>query len=101
MRRLARIGDGWIPLFAPDDAGRAEVEKLRRYAREAGRDPDSIGLESWITIAGKTPETWRAEAQAWKALGATHLSVGTSGGSLKTPQEHIDTIRRFKEISDQ
>ena len=55
----------------------AEIEKMRRYAREAGRDPVSIGIESWITIASKTPDSWREEAQAWKALGVTHLSVNT------------------------
>ncbi len=82
VRRLARLGDGWIPLFAPDDAGRTEIEKMRCYAREAGRDPVSIGIESWITIASKTPDSWREEAQAWKALGATHLSVKWSTVSV-------------------
>jgi alkanesulfonate monooxygenase SsuD/methylene tetrahydromethanopterin reductase-like flavin-dependent oxidoreductase (luciferase family) len=98
VHRLVRLGDGWIPLFAPDDAGRAEIEKMRRYAREAGRNPASIGLESWITIAGKTPETWRAEAQAWKALGATHLSVNTMRAGLDSPEAHIEAIGRFREI---
>ncbi len=97
VRRLARLGDGWIPLFAPDEAGRAEIEKMHRYAREAGRDPESIGLESWITIAGKTLDTWRAEAQAWKALGATHLSVNTMRAGLASPEAHIDAIGRFME----
>jgi probable F420-dependent oxidoreductase len=97
VQRLARLGDGWIPLFAPDDAGRAEIEKMRRYAREAGRDPVSIGVESWITIASKTPDSWREEAQAWKALGATHLSVNTMRAGLGSPEAHIEAIGRFME----
>ena len=39
LRRAAKIGDGWMPVIPPDDHARAEVEKLRGYAREAGRDP--------------------------------------------------------------
>ncbi|MGH6954550.1 MAG: LLM class F420-dependent oxidoreductase, partial [Alphaproteobacteria bacterium] len=100
LRRVARMGDGWIPLFAPDDAGRAEVEKMRGYARAAGRDSSTIGLESWVTIADKPPATWLDEARAWRALGATHLSVNTMRAGLVTPRAHIDAIRRFKEAMD-
>ena len=97
IRRAARLGDGWIPLFKPDDAGRAEIEKLRRYAREAGRDPADIGIESWITISDRGPEAWREDALAWQALGATHISVNTMASGLGSPDAHIDAIRRFRD----
>ena len=29
-RRRARLGDGWLPLFAPDEAGHKEIEKMPR-----------------------------------------------------------------------
>ena len=99
VRRLARLGDGWIPLFAPDEAGQAEIEKMHRYAREAGRAPETIGIESWITIAGKAPDTWRSEAEAWKGIGATHLSVNTMRAGLDSPEAHIEAIGRFMEMA--
>ena len=97
LRRTARLADGWIPLFAPDEAGRAEIEKLHGYAREAGRDPDEIGIESWVTIADHPPEWWATRAAAWKDLGATHISVNTMTAGFTSTDEHIDAIRRFKE----
>ena len=49
-------------------------------------------------MAGKGPEDWVTEVKAWEGLGATHLSLGTSGAGLKSPDSHIDAIRRFKEV---
>ena len=43
------------------------------------------------------PESWREEAQAWKALGATHLSVNTMRAGLDSPEAHIEAIGRFME----
>src|SRR5205814_122030 len=46
LRRIAKWGDGWIMLAHPlGAAANAEFEKLRGYAKDAGRDPRSIGLE--------------------------------------------------------
>ena len=50
LRRLARLGDGWFPLMGPDDTCRAAIDKIGSYAREAGRDPKSIGIEGRVMI---------------------------------------------------
>ncbi len=100
LRRFARLGDGWFPLFAPDEAGAAELEKFRGYVRDAGRDPGDVGIESWLDIAGKTPDQWRAQAEAWKALGATHYSVNTMGAGIASPRAHIETIERIRDALD-
>ena len=97
LRRTARIGDGWFPLFAPDDEGAAEVEKFRGYIREAGRDPAEVGIETWLDVLDKTPEQWRSHAAGWKKLGATHYSVNTMNSGLATPQAHIESIARIKD----
>ena len=96
LRRTARLGDGWFPLLAPDAEGAAEVEKFRSYVREAGRDPAEVGIETWLNMEDKTPEQWRAEAQGWKKLGATHFSVNTMNSGLASPQAHIEAIGRIK-----
>ena len=97
LRRVARIGDGWFPLFQPDAEGVATVERMKGYARDAGRDPVDIGIESWVSIGDRRPEDWLADAQAWKSAGATHVSVNTMRAGLSSPDAHIDAIRRFKE----
>jgi probable F420-dependent oxidoreductase len=100
LRRAARIADGWMPIFPPDDKARAELEKFHRYAREAGRDPAAIGIESWFTVGDRAPGDWLEWIGAWKDLGATHLTLNTMESGFSTPAEHIDTIRRFKEAAD-
>lgn len=99
LRRIARLADGWFayPRLTPDEAGREAIARLHAYAREAGRDPSSIGMECRIGVAGKGQEEWAKEATAWEEMGATHLSVETRRGGLKFPQEHVEAIRRFKE----
>jgi probable F420-dependent oxidoreductase len=97
IQRVARIGDGWFPQFAPDSQGQETIARLHQYAREAGRDPASIGIEGRINVARRQPDDWRKDAEAWERLGATHLSVNTMGASLRSPQEHINAIRQFKE----
>ncbi len=44
LRRAATRGDGWITYFYTADGFRTSWAKVRRFAEEAGRDPD--GLEN-------------------------------------------------------
>jgi len=99
VRRTARLGDGWMPMLSirPDDEGRATLDRLRGYAREAGRDPSAIGIENIITIADRSPEDWLDEVKGWKELGSTHVSVNTMKAGFKTPDEHIHAIERFRD----
>jgi probable F420-dependent oxidoreductase len=100
LRRIGRIADGWFPLFSPGEQGRQAIARMHDYARQAGRDPAAIGIEGRVAVAGKAVPDWLAQVKAWEALGASHLSVGTSGGVLKSAQEHIEALRRFKEAMD-
>jgi len=97
IKRIARLGDGWMPLFPPDDKCRALIDKMQSYAREAGRDPRSISIEGRVAIANRSPDDWVKDISAWKRLGATHIPVNTMKAGLSSPSAHIDAIRRFKE----
>ncbi|HEX7229969.1 MAG TPA: LLM class F420-dependent oxidoreductase [Candidatus Binatia bacterium] len=99
LRRLARLGDGWFPLMNPDDKCRAAIEKVRSYAREAGRDPGKIGIEGRISHGSGSEEAWRKELQAWQSLGATHTSFNTMKVNLSSPAAHIEAIRRFHAVA--
>ena len=101
LRRLAKLGDGWFPLMAPDEKCREALGNIRRYAREAGRNPSEIGIEGRISYGQGSPEAWLKELQAWQALGATHLSFNTMKAGLNSPAAHIDAIRRFKTAVDE
>ena len=45
-------------------------------------------------------EGWMKDIDAWKNLGATHLTFNTMKAGLRTPADHIDAIRRFKEATE-
>jgi probable F420-dependent oxidoreductase len=97
LRRLARLGDGWFPLLAPDEKCRDAIQRVAVYAREAGRDPREIGIEGRITY-GQGPDTWVTTVESWQKLGATHLSINTMNSGLTTAQ-HITAIRGFREAT--
>jgi probable F420-dependent oxidoreductase len=96
LRRLARLGDGWFPLVGPDERCRTMIEAVRKYAEEAGRDPSAIGIEGRIGYGEGSSESWLKEIEAWKKLGATHVSLNTMKAGLESPSAHIDAIRRFQ-----
>jgi len=99
LRRAARLGDGWMPQLPPDDRARDMVERLRAYAREAGRDPDALGIEARLSVAQVRDEAgWTRFAEGWHALGATHLTVNTMGMDLPSPDGHVEMLRRVKDV---
>ncbi|MBI2089633.1 MAG: LLM class F420-dependent oxidoreductase, partial [Deltaproteobacteria bacterium] len=58
LRRIARLGDGWMPLLQPDEKCRSMIENLKAYARAAGRDPSAIGIEGRVLFGEASPEAW-------------------------------------------
>ena len=97
LRRTARVADGWFPLGPLDDRMREAVERLRGYVEEAGRDPNSVGIEARLDVAKISQEEWLPQTEAWRSIGATHISVNTMNAGLASPEDHIESIRRYKE----
>ena len=100
IRRVATQSDGWMTPVKPDADGKKRVEEMYALAIEAGRKPSTIGIEGRTDIKNATEDDWAAAVAAWLEFGATHLDVSTMGAGLKTPQQHIEAIRRFKEVAD-
>jgi hypothetical protein len=50
-----------------------------------------------MDVSNGTPDEWRAEAEEWKALGATHISIAAMRGGLEGPDPHIRRIREAAE----
>ena len=100
LRRVAALADGWLPQAQMDEAGRQHIQKMREYAREAGRDPADIAI-CGRTNPARIPEgEWAAAIAWWRETGATQLDAVTMGAGYTSPQQHIDAIRRFKDAAD-
>ena len=97
LRRVGRLADGWSPNLTPDATGRAVVDRVHAYARDAGRDPATLPLEGRIRLAGESTASWMAQVDAWKALGATSVIGEARGDGRKFPHGHLDALRRFRQ----
>jgi probable F420-dependent oxidoreductase len=92
LRRTGRIGDGWMPQSAPGEQAREQIAIIRRAAEDAGRDPQSIGIEARLTLGAVPERDWRAYADGWRELGATHLCVNTMNLGLTQPTDHAKVL---------
>lgn len=107
LRRAARLADGWLPLFPPDERGAAKVATFKQYVADAGRDMADVGLESWINVGNYddgfgalclSEESWHQWTRGWKALGATHISVNTMKSGFTNIDQHIEKLAQFKQV---
>ena len=98
LKRIARLADGYFPLSRPLEGGwEATFERMRGWRQKAGRDPDDLGIEARIDTASGSPDEWRASAEEWRALGATHLSVNTMRDGLQGAEAHIHRLTEAQE----
>jgi alkanesulfonate monooxygenase SsuD/methylene tetrahydromethanopterin reductase-like flavin-dependent oxidoreductase (luciferase family) len=98
LRRVAQLADGWSPNISTNDEGMAIVERVHAYAREAGREPATLPLEGRVHIGGRPPTDWQQQVQAWQRLGATSIIAEARGGGLAFPDQHIATLRHFRQV---
>ena len=73
---------------------------MREQAQAAGRDPGSIGVESWVSIRNSSEDEQRQLIDTWREMGATHISVNTMNAGIDSVDGHIQAIRRFKEMAE-
>ncbi len=99
LKRAGRIADGWI---STDRSGGSEnsrrtIEVIRATAVEAGRDPASIGIQGILNLSDLGLDEAVAAVGRLGKWGAGYVSLMTMNAGLKTPDDHIDTVRRWKE----
>ena len=115
MRRVAILGDGWspttlnprFPLTTPKEFGDA-VDRLHRYAEEAGRDPTKLDINfggwGWTdSQSPPLPESGRkpfagnsqqitADIRTYGRLGMTHVYIDLERPTL---EETLERMERF------
>jgi probable F420-dependent oxidoreductase len=99
MTRAARLGDGWMPIMAPDAAAEQKLEALREQLKSCGRDPSRFGIEAWLRMQDSDPRGWAEAAQGWRRLGADMVMLYPMY-RIPSFDENIETLRRFKEVAD-
>jgi probable F420-dependent oxidoreductase len=97
LRRIARLGDGWMTNVRSAEQARADTEKLKQYLIEAGREPSDLGIESRILYGDGDSRSWESMIGEWQDLGATHISLNTMRHGFEKPADHIDALQSFAE----
>lgn len=97
VRRVARMGDGWIPNYRTPEDAEPHLEKLRGYLADYGREPDAVGLEVRMHYREGDLDRLAGLMQGWAEAGATHVSLNTMRSRLEGPAEHLAAMRRFAE----
>jgi probable F420-dependent oxidoreductase len=118
LKRVAKVGDGWyVPSYMQEEEIREHIGRLHGHAGDLGRDPAEIGIEGIIRMwGGRSAEECAESLSMWKKLGATHVTFNTESEAYKARlgvshvgtaltdgvrsiDERIDALRRFKEAS--
>lgn len=93
-RRIGRVADGWFPMVRPgpdlDDA----LGTIADAARAAGRDPNGIAMEGRAGWQADDEERVARQAQRWREVGASHLTVDTMRAGCGGVDGHVAALTR-------
>ena len=105
LQRVARMGDGWLPVGGQGEDAMATMQqsivRLREYASRAGRDPSEIGVELVIPYGKGDADTWRSQAERSQEIGATHVQFSILAKGITVDEygtsigEYVDRLHRF------
>jgi probable F420-dependent oxidoreductase len=98
VRRAARLGDGWMPIMPPDVQAEQKLRTLREELKSFGRDPTKFGVEAWLRMSSPDTQGWAAAADGWRRLGADMVMLYPMY-RITNGDDHIEILRRFKEIA--
>jgi alkanesulfonate monooxygenase SsuD/methylene tetrahydromethanopterin reductase-like flavin-dependent oxidoreductase (luciferase family) len=89
------MGDGWFALSLTDpEMSVPLLQRIRRTASDAGRDPDSIGFEAMLKTADAEPRDLLRRAHDWDQAGATHLAVDTRRADADSMAPYLEAVKR-------
>jgi probable F420-dependent oxidoreductase len=96
LRRIARLGDGWIQQTMPFARAAELIEIFHGYCREYGRDPATIGIDTRLDAHLAKQDGWADDAKAWRGMGITDLTVNSMGDGLRGVDAHLARLELFR-----
>lgn len=98
LRRVAQMGDGWMPAYRNVQDALPSLDKINRYMDKAGRDRSSLGIEARVYYRDGNPNNWESSFRKWEGAGATHITFHTMSVGFQTPTQHIEALRKFASV---
>jgi hypothetical protein len=72
--------------------------QVEAAARDAGRDPATLGMEGRITLAQQGIDQLDDVARQWREAGATHVGINTMNAGLPSIEDHLQVLKRCAEV---
>jgi probable F420-dependent oxidoreductase len=102
LRRVATHGDGWLTYFYTPESFTRGWEKIRTFAREAGRDPAGLSATNQLAIyvgesRGQTTADMRRwlstewDVAAWSESTIEHAIHGSARDCVEQLRAHVAT----------
>jgi probable F420-dependent oxidoreductase len=73
-RRVAMLGDGWLPFNLPVGEAAAAIAEIKQQARDAGRDPEALRIIK-IVFSNATLD----DLKRYRDAGVTEFNMASSG----------------------
>jgi probable F420-dependent oxidoreductase len=74
LRRVARLGDGWLPYNLPVEQAAAVIAELKAMTRDAGRDPAKLRIIKIVYANAELDDLKR-----YRDAGVTEFNMASSG----------------------
>ena len=101
LDRVARLGDGWIPLMGANEKAQACIDRIKTTREAAGLSFDTFGIQAQAQYSGGSPERWQKHAQAWRNMGCTHIAIATHNAESTNVDGHLARISEYQDaLSD-
>jgi len=94
LARVGRLADGWIPMpnVQPGHGFAAAWETVRTAAGQAGRNPDTLGLEGHVHLRSGEGARTRAHVARWRDVGADAVALNPLRDDARWPDGHLDRL---------
>jgi probable F420-dependent oxidoreductase len=96
LERCARLGDGWMPLGGANEKSAAMLDEIRAHREAAGLSMSDFGVQAQAQWGGGNPERWKAHADKWQEIGATHMAVATHNAGPADVDGHLARIAEYQ-----
>jgi probable F420-dependent oxidoreductase len=92
-QRVGRLADGWFPQIPPGPRLDHAREVVEAAAREAGRDPSTLGMEGRVSWGDGGVDQIVDHIGRWRDAGATHVAINTMNAGLPSVDDHLAALQ--------
>ncbi len=93
LRRMAKLGDGWMPGGLSPEAAKPMLDTLHGYLQTEGRT--EFGLEAWLKYEDGNPAMWEQRVHEWDDIAVTHMCFNTLNAGLPDATAHLKAVTQW------